>query len=64
VRERQAVKARAAKARWKKAPARRPGRPAHDYRNCRDADCERVACEAYREGWADKPPEVIYVGGK
>src|SRR6266705_1098408 len=26
---------------------------AHDYRNCRDHDCERAACEAYREGIAD-----------
>jgi len=25
----------------------------HDYRNCRDHDCERAACEAYREGITD-----------
>lgn len=43
------VKAAKAKAR----PPRKPGRPRHDYRTCRDHDCERVACEAYREGVAD-----------
>ena len=55
----------AAKTQKRKAAARRRGRPEHDYRNCRDADCQRVACEAYREGfengWEDKPPEQIPV---
>jgi hypothetical protein len=31
----------------------RPGRPVHDYGRCRDKDCERVACEAWREGRAE-----------
>lgn len=52
----------------RKTPASRAGRPAHPYQACRDEDCERTACEAYKEGyaqgWADKPPEVVYVGGK
>jgi|HubBroStandDraft_2_1064218.scaffolds.fasta_scaffold01897_14 hypothetical protein len=50
-RERSAERVKAARA--KARPARKPGRPRHDYRNCRDADCERVACEAYREGVED-----------
>lgn len=37
------------------APARRPSRPQHDYRLCRDQDCERYACVAYRDGIADCP---------
>jgi hypothetical protein len=44
--ERAAVRARTAKA----APASRPRRPAHPYRTCRDGDCQRPACLAYREG--------------
>ena len=35
------------------APGGRAARDKHDYRNCRDHDCERQACEAYREGVAD-----------
>lgn len=35
-----------------KAAARRT-RPKHNYRTCRDPDCERVACEAYRQGVED-----------
>ncbi len=33
-----------------KAPAGRAPRQAHDYRKCRDEDCARPVCEAYREG--------------
>ena len=50
-REKSALRLKAAKA--KARPPRKPGRPRHDHRNCRDADCERIACEAYREGVAD-----------
>lgn len=35
--------------------ARRPrsqGHQAHDYRTCRDHDCKRPACAAFREGQA------------
>jgi hypothetical protein len=52
-RERAKAAERVAKAKAARKPARRPGRPSHDYRNCRDHDCERPACEAYREGVAD-----------
>lgn len=52
--ERRKAEARATRARAARKPPRRPGRPAHDYRNCRDHDCERVACEAYREGREDE----------
>lgn len=57
----------AAKARRKKTPGR--PRPSHPAAGClNQPDCERPMCELYREaywqGWADKPPEVIYVGGK
>lgn len=52
-RERERSAQRVKLARAKVRPARKPGRPRHDYRNCRDADCERVACEAYREGVED-----------
>lgn len=34
----------------KRKPSARPRRPAHPYESCRDADCQRVACEAWREG--------------
>ena len=37
------------------APGKRSGRPAHDYRTCRDGDCQRHACRAYVEGVADCP---------
>jgi hypothetical protein len=47
--EREKAKARAAK----KRPASSGPRPArHEYASCRDADCERAACEAYRDGRA------------
>ena len=38
----------AAAAKRKAARKRRAAR--HDYHRCRDLDCQRVACEAYREG--------------
>jgi hypothetical protein len=49
-RERARAAERVAKAKAARKLARRPGRPSHDYRKCRDHDCERAACEAYREG--------------
>jgi len=52
-RERQKAAERVKRAKAARRPARKPGRPRHDYRNCRDADCERLACEAYREGVED-----------
>ncbi|HTW00237.1 MAG TPA: hypothetical protein VMF87_08035 [Streptosporangiaceae bacterium] len=38
-----------------KTPIRRRAttRPAHDYARCRDKDCERLACQAWREGRAE-----------
>ena len=54
---RQARRAREDEARRRRKAAERPAAPgngrAHDWRNCRDHDCERPACEAYREGIAD-----------
>lgn len=51
-RERQAADKRVAAARRKRT---RPGssKPTHDYRRCRDADCQRPACGAYQEGFAE-----------
>ena len=43
---------RRAREKAKARKPRRPGRPAHDYANCRDHDCERTACEAWRDGYA------------
>jgi hypothetical protein len=37
----------------RKRPAARPAAPQHDYHSCRDPDCQRRACTAYREGFAD-----------
>jgi hypothetical protein len=31
--------------------ARKPAR--HDYWSCRDRECQRLACEAYRSGYDD-----------
>jgi hypothetical protein len=28
-------------------------RTQHDYRRCRDEDCQRYACRVYREGYQD-----------
>lgn len=50
-RRRAAAAARRAKAASSRAaPARRP---AHDYRTCRDNDCARHACAAYKAGYED-----------
>jgi hypothetical protein len=53
LREREKAAERVRKARASRPPSRKPGRPKHDYRNCRDHDCTRIACEAYREGIED-----------
>lgn len=52
---------RAAAAARRKTPAKRtgPAKPAHDYRTCRDPECRRHACVAYREGMADCPLEHL-----
>jgi len=52
-RERAKADERVARARNKPRRAPRPRPSSHDYRNCRDHDCERQACEAYREGLID-----------
>jgi hypothetical protein len=52
-RERQKAAERARRAKAARKPPRRPGRPAHDYTRCRDHDCQRPACESYREGVED-----------
>jgi hypothetical protein len=52
-RERARAEARVARARASGARAARRPASKHDYRNCRDHDCERAICEAYREGLAD-----------
>lgn len=39
----------------KAATTARRERQAHDYRTCRDPDCRRQACAAYREGQASCP---------
>jgi len=46
-------KAEAAARRKAEAAARRKARRAqqHDYGTCRDRDCERAACEAYKSGY-------------
>jgi hypothetical protein len=49
-RARRAKETAAARGR-KKAPGSRPARPEHPrYSACRDEDCERTGCVAYREG--------------
>ena len=48
----------AAAERRKNAAGKRPAparRPAHDYRLCRDDECARHACRAYKDGVADCP---------
>jgi hypothetical protein len=58
-RRRAAAAERRRKAREKRrAPARKPpARQAHDYRLCRDEECARHACRAYRDGITDCPLE-------
>jgi len=34
----------------RKTRASSPPKPRHDYRNCREPDCQRQACQAWREG--------------
>lgn len=46
------------KAREKRSAPRSP-RPQHDYRLCRDEDCQRYACVAYKDGVADCPLEHV-----
>jgi hypothetical protein len=46
-------KAAAAARRAKAGTARSAPRTAHDYRTCRDGDCARHACAAYRDGYTD-----------
>ena len=36
-----------------KRRAARAGKPQHDYHSCRDGDCQRRTCVAYREGFED-----------
>jgi hypothetical protein len=43
-------KRRAAKAKKDAAAAKRKARPAHRYEACRDEDCKRVPCAAWRDG--------------
>lgn len=52
-RARAAERIAAAKAKAPRPPAGRGRGPAHDWVLCRDADCERAVCEAYREGVDD-----------
>lgn len=49
-RKRRAAERRKAAAARRRAA--RPVKPKHDYRACRDADCARVACQAFRDGVA------------
>ena len=51
---RRAKDARRSRAR-KGAAAARKERRAHDYSTCRDPDCRRRACAAFREGQASCP---------
>ncbi len=43
----------AAAAKRAKATAPKPARPQHDYRTCRDPECRRYGCVAYRDGYAN-----------
>jgi hypothetical protein len=49
-RERQKADARAARLKAKRKPAGRRSRPSHPYQSCRDRECARPACVAYRDG--------------
>jgi hypothetical protein len=59
-----AAERRKSDARVARLKASRPSRrtSGHDYRTCRDDDCQRPACEAYREGYADGQ-EAGYAAG-
>lgn len=60
-RRKAAAAERRRKAREKRsAPARKsPARQAHDYRLCRDQECPRHSCKAYRDGILDCPLEHV-----
>lgn len=60
-RRKAAAAERRRKAREKRpAAARRPAtRQSHDYRLCRDEECPRHACRAYRDGLEDCPLEHV-----
>lgn len=62
--ERAKADARVARAKAAKAAKRPPVRPSHDYRNCRDHDCERAACEAWREAYAEGVADAQTGGGQ
>lgn len=50
------AKRRGAQAREAAAAKRKAARKKrHDYHRCRDADCQRIACQAYREGVLNCP---------
>lgn len=62
--ERRRANERVAKARAKakgKSPARKPAER-HDYHACRDKDCQRVACQAWKEGLAEGYEEGAEAG--
>jgi hypothetical protein len=44
---------KAAAAKRAKAAAPKAARPQHDYRTCRDPECRRYGCTAYRDGYAN-----------
>jgi len=58
-RRREAKRKRTAAAKARKAAAKtrspRPRPPAHDYQTCRDPECEKYGCLAYRQGVEDCP---------
>lgn len=55
--ERRKAAAAARRSKARPSPARRP--PAHDYRLCRDEECAKHACRAYKDGVADCPLEHV-----
>jgi hypothetical protein len=61
-RARRAKELAAARARKEKTAASRPARPEHRYEACREEDCERIPCAAYREGREDGYRDGHYDG--
>jgi len=51
--ERARADARVARAKGGRPPAARRPQATHGYRSCREDDCQRPACEAWREGVAE-----------
>lgn len=49
-RERQKADARVARLKAKRRPSAARSRAAHQYQSCRDRECARPACVAYRDG--------------